>query len=160
MLWFAAFTSIHHIAASILGRIVARTDEEQLEFEEDDLTGEDTQRAFLRQEAVRLKKGQAAVAARHAPHKLMATAIAVKSSLNVLGEGFQASRWTAEVATSLLDFIHESRSPPMHTITFCCQVLQDEGNPFLDAARRVGSLECTALHQGLRASVDSHGRAV
>ena len=77
-----------------------------------------------------MKQVQAFVAARDALHKLMATAITLKASLNVLGAGFKASRWATGVATSWLDFIHESRSPPMHTITFCCQVLQDEGNPF------------------------------
>ena len=131
MLWFAAFTSIHRFVADILGRIVSRTyEQQQVEFEEDDLTGQDTQRAFLRQEAVRMKKVQAMVTAKDAPQKLMATAITVKTSLNILGAGFEASRWSAGVTTSLLDFIHESKSPPMHTITFCCQVLQDEGNPF------------------------------
>ena len=129
MLWFAAFTSIHRFAADILGRIVSRTyEQQQVEFEEDDLTGQDTQRAFLRQEAVRMKKVQALVTAKDAPQKLMATAITVKTSLNILGAGFEASRWSAGVTTSLLDFIHESKSPPMHTITFCCQSTKDSSS--------------------------------
>jgi hypothetical protein len=113
-----------------LTNLTTRLDSDSLQFDEDDLIGLDTQRAFLQQQLARIRKTQRFMAAASSSDKLMASALVLSFvERRIMSKYFKASRRFENNPGALL-LVHRSRSPVSSVLSVLCGRLQSEGDMY------------------------------
>jgi hypothetical protein len=135
LLWFATFAGLHGILPAVLTSLTECLDVESLQFDEDDLVGLDSQRAFLQQQTARLRKTTRFMAAEPTVDKLMASTLVLSLvERNIMAKCFKASRRFENGPGALL-LVHRSCSPVTAVLRALCSRLQSEGaecwSPFI-----------------------------
>ena len=105
---------------------------------DDDLLAADERQSFARQEQVRFRRCQSFFCHESTPRKLISSCVPLKTTFDIMSYGFKSARRYSDAGTNILDFIHNSKSPALRTISgFCCQ-LQNEDAEYWRPLRSLG----------------------
>lgn len=100
------------------------------EVREDDLLGMDDRLTYLRKEQTRVLKASRFFNAESIREKLVASSLAMKCSLHVMGAFFKsARRYEAGQPRSILSLIHPNKSPAAACLQQYIRVLRDDTDP-------------------------------
>lgn len=127
--WFAALLSIGVLLAFLVGALEELYNQMDLTPSEDELLGYKSDRSFLREEAVRLRRFRGFVGSSIMRVKLVALSMSFQVSMAVCGAFFntsanEPSRLARAPVT--LDMIRPSRSPAVRAIRDACHALANE----------------------------------